>query len=158
MWLLAALSSFPPVHIPLCVCVNFPIVSVCVCLSERSAIAWNIDKKHTVNPLTPAWQAVQPVHTAQWGQLGGGQEREREKKWSTWSALKQGCTSLQPARQDKGGSSVTFLWQFPMQKKHWKKTDFVCFLSCKYLCQIPVKLTDTKWGHVMHWTLLLIGN
>lgn len=38
-----------------CVSVNYLIVDVW--LSARSATAWNIDKKHTVNPLTPASQA-----------------------------------------------------------------------------------------------------
>lgn len=51
----------------LCVSVNFLIVHERLCL--RCAWAWNIDKKHTVNPLTPGREAVQP---AERGQLGGG--------------------------------------------------------------------------------------
>lgn len=60
-------------------CVSENVLIVHVWLSAHSAIAWNIDKKHTVNPLTLGRQAVQPVHTAQWGQLGGGGGQERKK-------------------------------------------------------------------------------
>lgn len=69
-------------------CENLLIVNVW--LPRRSVIAWNIDKKHTVNPLTPARQADRLCNRSTrlsednrgWERRGAGEEING----STWSA------------------------------------------------------------------------